>query len=98
MPPALDTSTSSAGAQLSSLSIVKRRRSSRVLFNVQPSSRSRINEWLRARDAERVAAATTKWGFDFERGAPADSHSNSSFEYEKLDAKEVSLSNQNAEN
>ena len=94
MSSAFDASTShdggsGGGAQLSSLKIVKRRRrSSRVLFNVQPNS-SRIDEWLRERDAKCIAEANAKWNFDFERGAPADFHS-SSYEYEKLDAKEVS--------
>jgi hypothetical protein len=90
MRPEAQASTSRK--QLSSMDIIKRRRScSRLLFGVP--DREELDEWLN-RNADRHAAeAKSKWNFDFEHGVPLNtsgqSSSSSTFEYERIEETDV---------
>jgi hypothetical protein len=81
--------------KLSSIEIIKRQRSCRrLLFGVP--DKEELKEWLTRNTNQRVQEQRSKWNFDFEHGVPvksshsAQSSSSSTYEYEKLDEKEVS--------
>ncbi|KAI6184405.1 hypothetical protein M3Y97_00592600 [Aphelenchoides bicaudatus] len=83
---------SSSRKQLSSLEIIKRKRScSRLLFGVP--DRAELDEWLNRNADRRTAEAKSKWNFDFEHGVPLNtsiqSPSSSTYEYEKMNEAEV---------